>query len=694
MRPDLLNPLFREVSTLKGIGPKLSKKIENCCGRLWIHLLWHLPIGLNYRPFLSMEKEVVLGRLGTFQIQVLEHIAPARKKLPYRIVCRWGEDVLELVFFNYHVDFLKKQLQIGKTYFVSGRLEKMGKILQMLHPDYVTSCRDQIPVYEPIYPLTLGLSNKSVQKAVAQILNETPDLPEWLDKAFMEKEGFSGWLDSLKKAHFPHSSEELNPFSLVRKRLAYDELLANQLALYLVRERTKEQNGIALSPTQNRRDELLKELPFELTKSQKRVVAEIENDLASSYKMVRLLQGDVGSGKTIVALLSLLWAIDSGTQGVLMAPTDILARQHLATIQRWTVPLGIRCALLSGREKGKKREQILEDLKNGEIDLLIGTHAVFVENVCFKKLGLAVIDEQHKFGVHQRLALTQKQQGVNLLVMTATPIPRTLALTTYGDMDISRLNEKPANRKPIETRVMPVSKVSELMDRLRNISKTTGDRTQAYWICPLVEESEKSDLMAVEKRYRELKEFLGDRVGLVHGKMKGAEKDAVMSRFVAGEIDVLVATTVIEVGVDVKTATIMVIEHAERFGLAGLHQLRGRIGRGGGQSTCILLYGEKLTSTARERLRVMRETEDGFLIAEEDLKLRGAGELLGARQSGMQEFQMADLSVHKDLLYTASQDAKSILILDPLLRTPRGRALRILLYLFQKDSVVNTLKAG
>ena len=466
------------------------------------------------------------------------------------------------------------------------------------------------------------------------------------------------------------------------------------MALFLARSHHKKQKGIQIKPIRSIANDVFSKLPFDLTGAQKRVIEEIRNDLLSEDKMIRLLQGDVGAGKTLVSLAALLMVCEGGFQGVLMAPTDILAGQHFNSFEKILQGTNIRIALLTGREKGKKRDKILEVLLSGEIDILIGTHAVFTEDVQYKNLALVVIDEQHKFGVQQRLQLTKKQKGVNLLVMTATPIPRTLALTSYGDMDISILDEKPKNRQPIETKVISVEKVFDVIEKLNMKIKTSEKRIQVYWVCPLVQESEKLDLMAAEKRFEELKEVFGDQVGMVHGKMKSAEKDLVMDRFKNAELSVLVSTTVIEVGVDVPAASVMVIEHSERFGLAGLHQLRGRVGRGSEKSVCLLLYGKQLSETGKARLKVMRESENGFVIAEEDLRLRGAGDLLGVKQSGLPQFKMADLSVHQHLLKTAAQDAKTILSIDPYLESERGKALRILLYLFQKDSEILTLKAG
>ncbi len=694
MRPEILNPLFRTVDALPGVGPKLGKLVQHLCGPYLTDILWHLPSGVVRRPVIEKVSDIISGAPGTVLLHIQGHIVPPTKRQPYRIVAEGAGALFELVFFNYHKSYLQQKLPEGAALWVSGKIERQPTGYRILHPDYIAADKNAIPEYEVIYPQMSGVNSKLLRRILSYILPTTPMLPEWLDSAFQAKHHLPFWSEALDTVHHPKTEADLAPTNPARLRLAYDEILANQLALLLVREQATRQKGFAIQPTGFLTDKLKNNLPFQLTGAQARVLIEIERDLQSPNQMIRLLQGDVGSGKTIVALLAALSVIEDGYQAALMAPTDILARQHFAKIEALCRPLGVTVALLTAREKGSERKRILEGLANGNIQLLIGTHALLTETVIFHKLGLAVIDEQHKFGVHQRLGLIQKQRGVNLLVMTATPIPRSLALTAYGDMDSSRLDEKPTGRQPIETRVMPVAKIPELVDRLKTRIQTAPTKTQVYWICPLVDESEKSDLTAVKKRFEELQQTFGTRVGLVHGKMKGLEKDAVMEQFAAGNLDILVATTVIEVGVDVKSATIMVIEQAERFGLAGLHQLRGRVGRGSDKSLCILLHGNHLTETAKARLSVMRETDDGFMIAEEDLKLRGAGEVLGTRQSGMPDFKMADMSVQGDLLWTATKDAQTILSLDPNLQSPRGQALRILLYLFRKDAEIHTLKAG
>lgn len=692
MRPACLNLLFCQIESLKGVGTKVAKRYQTLCGKMVGDLLTHLPCGVNYRPIIKDFNAVRTGDLGTLCVEIYEHITPPTRRSPYRIMAHTGVQNVELVFFNYHKDYLTSALPIGQTRWVSGKMEKSFGRIQMLHPDYIAHTVDMIPEFETVYPLTAGLTSKMITKTVSGVLNMLPDLPEWLEDDFVKKQGWPSWKQAMITVHNPQTLNDVSPLAPARARLAYDELLANQLALLLARTKMKRKKGFSVAGNGDLRKKLLSVLPFELTNAQKRVLQEIETDAREPYKMLRLVQGDVGSGKTIVALMAMLNAVECGMQAVFMAPTDILARQHFATLSKYCEQLGVQVEILSGREKGKKRTQILADLQSGAIQILVGTHAVFVEDVLYQKLGLVVIDEQHKFGVGQRLALTQKQPGVDLLVMTATPIPRTLALTNYGDMDMSKLDEKPAGRKPIETWVLSGKKTDELIQKIHHLSE--AQNRQIYWVCPLVSESEKSDLTAAIERYDVLKQTFGDKVGLVHGKMKPAEKDAVMERFIAGDLSVLVSTTVIEVGVDVPNASVMVIEHAERFGLSQLHQLRGRIGRGSADSMCLLVYGPALSETARKRLQVMRDSSDGFVIAEEDLKLRGAGEVLGTRQSGFMQFQMADLSEHADLLWMATKEAKAILLADSALTSERGQALKTLLYLFKKDIEINTLKSG
>jgi len=694
MRPKALFPLFAEITALPGIGPRNKALFERLAGSRVIDLLWHLPTGLVDRRRRPKIGEAPEGEIVTLEIRVETHEPGAGSRSPYRVLVSDETGFLALVFFHPRVDWLRRVLPPGERRIVSGRLERFHGAPQIAHPDYILPPEEaaSLPALEPVYPLTQGLSRKQLHRAVAAVLERLPELPEWLVDELLRREGWPGWRDAVTAAHAPQSPQNLEPGHSARRRLAYDELLANQLALGLVRRRARRGRGRALTASGEIKDRLLGALPYRLTGDQERALAEIEADMAAAYAMLRLLQGDVGSGKTVVALVAMAHAVEAGCQAALLAPTEILARQHYETITPLAAAAGLHVDLLTGRVKGRAREELLERLAAGEIDILVGTHALLTEDVAFKDLAFVVVDEQHRFGVSQRLALTGKAQaGVDVLVMTATPIPRTLTLTVYGDMEVSRIREKPPGRKPVDTRVISLERLEEVV---AGIMRAVDSGAQVYWVCPLVAESEDSDLAAAEARFDHLKRQLGDRVGLVHGRMKGAEKDRVMEAFAAGELRLLVATTVIEVGVDVADATVMVIEHAERFGLAQLHQLRGRVGRGAKPSRCLLLRAAHTGETARARLNILRESEDGFAIAEEDLRLRGAGELLGTRQSGLPEFRLADLEAHADLMAMAHDEARLIIERDPELQGERGPALRALLYLFERDAAVKFLKGG
>ena len=695
MRPQILFPLFASVTSLPGIGPRFAKLFEKLCGPHVIDLLWHLPTGLIDRSEEPSLQEAVDGSVITAVVKPLAHMPPYSPKQPYRVNCINDTGDIDLVFFNVKGDYLKQVLPVGEWRVVSGRVERYGQrqSLNMVHPDYVVPLerRDEIPRYEPVYPLTAGLMPKVVVKAIRAALHRLPDPPEWADAHLVKRYAWPAWGEAIQAAHNPREPVDLERIAPARQRLAYDELLANQLALALTRQHNRRLPGRPSVGNGALRERVLRALPYKLTGSQQAAVAEIESDMAGTHRMLRLLQGDVGSGKTVVALMAMLIAVESGGQAALLAPTDVLARQHLATLRPLATAAGINIAILTGREKGKSRDAILSDLADGTLKLVVGTHALVQTDVDFADLRLAVIDEQHRFGVQQRIALAEKGKGVDLLVMTATPIPRTLMLTAYGDIDVSRLTEKPPGRQPIDTRVLPLDRIEEVYPALR---RAIAKGARVYWICPLVEESEQSDLAAATARHRELSELFGERVGIAHGRQKAPERDRMMADFAAGRLDILVATTVIEVGVDVPQATVMVIEHSERFGLAQLHQLRGRVGRGKGRSSCLLIYQAPLTEAAKARLQIMRETEDGFRIAEEDLRLRGGGEVLGTRQSGLPDFRLADLAFHADLIPIARDDAKLALEQDPELVGDRGRALRVLLYLFERDAVVRTLRSG
>lgn len=693
MRPPILYPLFAPISTVKGIGTKAYGLLSRLCGERVVSLLWHLPHTIIDRTYAPLLVNAQVGRICTVRVKIVEHLVPKSKNQPYRIRCTDGSDDLILIFFKAYPDSLQKLLPVGSERIVSGKLDAFNGTLQMNHPDYIgrPEEEDNIKGIEPVYPLTAGISNKMMRKYINAALGCTPQLPEWQDEKFMKANGFCSFCQSLQGVHHPQKAADCGEESPFRRRLAYDELLANQLALAIVRQKVKKQYGRSICGSGELADKILSSCPFKLTDSQQKVLTEIRQDMASPYRMLRLLQGDVGSGKTIVALLSMINCVESGAQAAIMAPTEILAKQHLETIAPLCGTCGIKVELLTGKTKKKDRDRILQQLADGSLDILIGTHALFTDNVVFKDLAFIVVDEQHRFGVQQRLALSSKGNKPDILVMTATPIPRTLILTSYGDMEYSKIDKPPSGRKPTDTRVMPLSRINDVAAALK---RKIDAGVRAYWVCPLVEESEKTDLAAAEERYKTLQQLFGDKVGLIHGKMKEAEKDAVMADFKSGKISVLVATTVIEVGVNVPEATLMIVEQAERFGLAQLHQLRGRIKRGFEASTCILLYGYPLSETSHARLNIMKESEDGFVIAEKDMELRGFGEILGNRQSGFETFHLADLSVDKDLMLTAHKDALLILDKDPKLESPRGQALKTLLYLFEQNDAVKTYLAG
>ena len=693
MRPDILFPLFAPVTTLKGLGPKLGKLTEKLVGPHVADLLWHLPTGIIDRRFAPHVAEAPDGFIATLTVRVEYHSAPANPRHPYKVRCSDETGQIDLTFFHARGDWLLKQLPVGDTVVVSGKVEWFNGMPQMAHPDHIVpaDAKGEFDPVEPVYPMTAGLASKVLRKAMASALSAAKDLPEWQDAAWLARREWPTWRAALASVHNPRDDADLSAMSPPRCRLAFDELLSNQLALAMIREHQRKLSGRSVSGDGRLRARVTAALPFALTGAQAGALKEIYADMEADKRMLRLLQGDVGSGKTVVALLAMLNAVETGAQAALMAPTEILARQHYETLAPLAEAAGVRLGILTGRDKGKTRAAIYEKLASGEIDIAIGTHALFQEDVVFRDLAMAVIDEQHRFGVHQRLQLSAKGRGVDVLVMTATPIPRTLTLTAYGDMDVSRLNEKPPGRKPVTTITIPLERLEEV---IAGIGRKIAEGARVYWVCPLVEESEVMDLAAATDRHALLRSMIGERVGLVHGKMKPTDKDAVMTAFAGGDLDVLVATTVIEVGVNVPEASVMVIEHAERFGLAQLHQLRGRIGRGTAASTCLLLYDSPLSETSKARLAIMKGTEDGFLIAEEDLRLRGAGEVLGTRQSGMPGFRLADLAVHGELLAAARDDARLIMERDPELQSERGKALRVLLYLFERDQAVKYLRSG
>jgi ATP-dependent DNA helicase RecG len=694
MRPPLLFPLFATLRSLPGVGARFGPALERLAGPRVIDLLWHLPTSAIARgqPILLAAAEP--GQIVTLRLYVEDHRPPRGARRPYRVLCLdEAGDAVTLTFFHAREAWLTSALPPGQWRLVSGLLQAYGAERQMAHPDYIASDAEaaRIPAVEPVYPLTQGIGPRLLTRWLAAALQRLPELPEWLDTALLGRMRWPSWREALHAVHQPASVDDGAMTAPARQRLAYDELLANQLALAVTRAGLHCEPGRAIPPSTRLRGAVLAALPYALTPAQVAVLAEIDQDMGKPQPMLRLLQGDVGSGKTVVALLVMLNAVEHGAQAVLMAPTELLARQHAATLARLAAPAGLGVALLTGREKAGARAVILDALAVGAAPLIVGTHALFQEGVAFRDLGLVVIDEQHRFGVHQRLALAAKGSSPDILVLTATPIPRTLMLAAYGDLDSSRLTEKPPGRTPVLTRAIPLERLEEVVAA---VGRAVAAGARVYWICPLVSPSEAVDLAAAEERAGALRQRFGAAVGLIHGRMPAAAKEATMAAFLDGPISILVATTVIEVGVDVPAATIMVIEHAERFGLAQLHQLRGRVGRGEASSHCILLYASPLNETARARLSILRETDDGFRIAEEDLRLRGPGELLGVRQSGLPGFRLADLAVHADLLPVAADDARLILSRDPDLASVRGQALRLLLHLFEREQAVRYLRSG
>lgn len=694
MRPALLNPLFADLTALPGVGPKIAALIAKAAGgpRL-VDLVLTPPHGIidrSYRPTIS---EAKVGDIATLEVTIDRHDPPPVKARPYRVICSDETGFITLVYFHPRKDYLQKLLPEGARRIISGRVDDFSGARQMLHPDHVADPDkpDDLALFEPIYPLTAGLGPAVMAKAMRAALARVPTLPEWQDEDWRARQQWPSFNEALNALHKPQSAADASLHTQARARLAYDELLANQAALALIRHARTASAGRRSRIATDLRKTARAALPFALTGAQERVLADIDRDMAQEKRMVRLVQGDVGSGKTLVAFFAMLNAVESGAQAALMAPTEILARQHAASLADIAAATGVTIETLTGRDKGREREAKLTGIARGYVHIVIGTHALFQKTVAFHNLALVVVDEQHRFGVHQRLALSAKGPAPDTLVMTATPIPRTLALTAYGDMDASAIDEKPPGRKPIKTSAIPTARLDDIVSGL---ARTIARGEQAYWVCPLVAESDLIDLTSAEERADALRAVLGDRVGLVHGKMTGPEKDAAMAAFHRGELSVLVATTVIEVGVDAPNATVIVIEHAERFGLAQLHQLRGRVGRGDRQGHCILFYKAPLGTVAKARLQIMRESDDGFRIAEEDLRLRGPGDFLGAAQSGLPVFNLADASAHQSLLKAANDDARLIVERDPRLESPRGAALRVLLYLFQRDDAVRLIRSG
>ena len=691
MRPEILFPLFAPSSSLKGVGPKIAPLVEKLAGPLVRDVLYLAPSGVVNRTRTTVA-QAMEGEVQTFLVRIDAHLPSRREGGPYKIRVADETGFIILNYFRVFGDSLLRNNPVGSTRAVSGKVEWFNGERQITHPDYLIPGEriDEIPAFETIYPASAGLPSRTVRRLVINAIERAPELPDWLDPAFKTRERFPAWREALLELHSPKAETDISLFTPQRRRLAYDELLAHQMAM-AQRKAARRREPAPVIVAGDLAERAQAALPFTMTSAQLMSLAEVRGDLASGERMSRLLQGDVGAGKTVVAMLAMTDVAGAGLQSVLMAPTEILARQHFDTISGPLGAQGVGVVLLTGRDKGAGRIEKLQALADGSAQVAVGTHALFQDDVAFKSLALAVIDEQHRFGVNERRRLQDKGpsggDGVHLLAMSAAPIPRTLELTLYGDLDVSRLTEKPPGRTPVATRAAPMPRIGEVIERLR---AATASGAQAFWICPLVSESELVDLAAAESRAAALRQTLGDGVGLVHGAMPSADKDTVMADFAEGRLKVLVATTVVEVGVDVPNASIMVIEQAERFGLAQLHQLRGRVGRGARESACVLLYDPPLSAAAEKRLDILRRTDDGFLIAEKDLELRGGGDPLGLKQSGFPAYRLADPINHRDLIVTAADDARLVLARDPDLTSERGRAIRLLIELFDWKAAAPT----
>lgn len=708
LRPTLLYPWFTPLAALKGVGPATLKALlrllppprhASLPAATVRDLLFLLPYDVLDRRQLSSVMDAEVGQYAMLEVTVAEHYPPPakRRSLPYKIVTNDRSGTLLLTFFHAKGDYLSRQLPVGQARIIGGVVEMYDGHKQISHPDIIVSpqLRDTVLTLSPVYPLTAGISQRVLQRLVHTALGPISALPEWSNPALVKEQGWGTFDQALRLLHMPRHVQDIEPLSPIRMRLAYDETLANQLALSLLRRNEQAQPSIPIMRNEEWHARYLAALPFALTQGQQAVVESLLADMGSGLRMVRLLQGDVGSGKTAVALAAMVQVAASGAQSALMAPTDILARQHAQTIEPLARAMGMKVQLLTGKLPAAEKRQAMQAIMDGSASIVIGTHALFQQQVEFHKLALVVVDEQHRFGVEQRLALTQKSVAPHLLQMTATPIPRSLTMTAYGDMDASLLAEKPAGRQEIDTRAVPLDRIHDVMEGIR---RAIDKGAKLYWICPLIEASDdadiQNDMTAVEDRYRVLCTFFGDKVAMMHGRMKTAEREQVMQRFAFGDAQLLVATTVVEVGVNVPEATIMVIEHAERFGLAQLHQLRGRVGRGSEVSRCILLYDPECSEIAKERLTTIRATNDGFKIAEEDLRLRGAGDVLGTRQTGLPPFHFLNLGLHSALIRTARDDAKHLLHQDPFLKSERGQACRLLLELFGYDDEVAAVRSA
>ena len=689
MISESLYQLFQPLDTLKGIGPKLKSRLKYLVGNYVIDLIWHLPNGFIDRSYKPCINDAEIGRVASIKCKVIKHTPSFRRNIPYRVVCEDNTGRLNLVWFNSRKDYLEKLLPLDKEIIISGKIDFYKDTKQITHPEYIISAEeeDELPNVESTYSLTQGLTNKVVRSNIGRILKIIPKINEWHDEGIIKDMNWPSFNEAIYNVHNPKNENDLTSQNLSKQRIIYDELLAHQISMQLISKELNHQKGVPLKTNTKEINRFIETLPFNLTNSQIKCIDEISIDMEKPFRMLRLLQGDVGSGKTLVALVSILTAVNNQKQAALMVPTEILANQHYESFKE-LLSNNYNIDVLTGKTSQTEREKIYANIETGKTDIIIGTHALFQEKVKFLDLGFVAIDEQHKFGVHQRLLLTSKNNALppHVLLMTATPIPRTLELTTYGSMSVSKITEKPKGRQDIKTAAKPLSKLNET---ILSLKKTIDGNNKIYWVCPLIEESEKIDLAAAEDRYETLKKHYPNNVLLIHGKMKNDEREKIMDEFKNGDTKILVSTTVIEVGIDIPQATVMIIEHAERFGLSQLHQLRGRVGRGSDQSSCLLLYQNPIGENAKKRIETLRKTNDGFIIAEQDLLLRGSGEILGTRQSGFHIFKIANFNEDNELLDMANKNAKEIVENNKL-----NANLRLLLQLFSKDEALKYLDAG
>ena len=689
----ILEPLYKEIETINGFGPQTTITFKKLCGSRFLDVIFHLPNSLIKRIIIQDLQELYLFKRVIISGKIKSTWSSYKKPKLSIATIEINNQILEIIYFNVNKAWFHKNFVKNEEVIVSGELNKKGNKWQIIHPDYIFDKKSNlsIPIYETTYSLTYGLTHKKIKKAITQSTQVLTGFNEWINSELIKNNKWFNFYHSLIKIHFPETLEEVNNTRIYRERIAYDEALARQLALNLIRKYKFKSLQSPLSNKNAIKNKLLEKLPFSLTEDQKSVLKTIYINLNSKERMFRLLQGDVGSGKTIVAFFSILHVVENGYQGALMAPTEILAYQHYNFFKQYEDYLKIKICLLTSKINKTDKNKIITDISNGNVNIIIGTHAIIQSNIIYKNLRLAIIDEQHRFGVYQRLELSKKSPNTDFMVMTATPIPRTLVLTDYGDMDISILYNKPKNRPIINTISVSIPRMKEVINA---VSRAISKNDQIFWVCPLVKDSEKLDLAAAETRAKYLENYFPKKVALVHGQMSSEEKETALSEFSSQNKPILVATTVIEVGIDIPNATVMIIEHAERFGLAQLHQLRGRVGRGTKESICILLYNSNIGNIAKERLSVMRETNDGFIISEKDLKLRGAGEVLGTKQSGGQMFKVLDINIHENLIKIANKEAKLIINKNPTLSGETGDNLKILLYLFDQDKAIKLINSG